>query len=1735
MKIITVSRCKALKKLFGSHCARRLAAFAFSLVLCFQLLPVTTWAAEDTTLNWQSFGRGNSPVSEGSQMTNTYIMEVSSGSRLGGGAAENVLYFIVSYTTEDGVAHSEVISPAEEGFGKGFAKAAEIGNRNDRRAVVETNFGYRIAEPDAGKALSSVRTDQMMFETPAPIRSIDKLQIFGRKADGFSDWSCQGMRFYRVDKIYGLELYGWYSDMGYIDFSGELIAEVLLGDGGNFRWNNSAGMFTIAGYGEEDGLSGVDLVCTATKDQYTARYPDIHVGEKHETQAGNRVMIRIDLADAAGAGFESLAGSFASGSKTKISTLKLCECAALTVRYKDVYDCVREVSLPLIINAVGQAMETLGDVAVAGYAQQGDSIALSAMLPDFKEFAGASLACGETNAREATNMTLTDAAMKNPTHSERRAKAGTDEINYTCIAVYRDVAASVALDGATIRYHYEAGKNNPTDFAASTSVSGTTLQSNRTTPLTMQKYRNNLVLQPVDRTERYLVTVSTDNVGNAGTGSDVILKFKYTDLSGREMESTAFNIRDYVRQFYGEWPGNVGDFAYRYGLRDGGTVQFILPLQNVNKFTSVSVKISGDDDWQYSGISLAMVKRCENRVASWEEINANGLQSHLRYTRRVDTEQVCFSVGRTFDPEEEREMQPAPDGQGETGGQENLSGRLVQDDREFHEYDGKSREVSSKEDVDWSEIRHYMTFDQARGNLGFTKERCRYKIDVHVAGDKVNADDDDCGSKNLFYFRLVFENGVSGFTLANQQIMGDAFRTGAITTFKVSTSQDYGELTAIQVIPDNQDGNGDVYDKLKIKKIVVTQETNSPISPMWAAAGSGDEGLGWLGIDYRDPGEFTTNKGAQGRSVFELATTYEVTESTLSVKLLIGITTGSYGEALGKDENGNTVKTAQDTLSGGMCIGYRYINGNGETREVQPTIDVIELMNQYSARAGVKKRTVDGVTEDVSYYVSDPTYQFRAGKTDYFFLTVDDVQQLLDISLVIRSNVVTTWNITGINVYMVKGEGVRYINKNDEYDYRYDEGEGPELVAEWNREEPLEKPVTVFRTLQNNGIATIDNIPFKENHIELTRDAGAWSSVITREPQSQTDTLNLYLYPGTGEGTMDTNSYGMIAAIMYHDTMTMLPSQISAGTLNRGEDKNGRPVFYATGLSVSNMGSMDGVEVKTDSIRTDWTAPITYGVLQRVRNGVLIDAYRLYGCADAHLGTTLGVDSDAEKNSMQRVLIQVSDSAETQQLITESHDLAVALNFRTDDLSGSELRSKFAYLTDQGYTSVSGGQVLELDYLLGDISELTGVNLVATGGLDLPISAVFLADEANDHTISGTWGVGGEIFPTVKRAYYPATEKVGALTLRLKTAAGAESALSTGQTVRMTVGYFDEYGVLSTQVFDDIRGSIVSGRGFAAGETDVVRVLIPGMSELRWIELEPWSKATDTQASWTIEQLSAETDLSNEVGKTINQTVVQGTPLNVVLAEIQVAGTVYHLVTEKKSDTAGANDAVGTEVYTGKTLPVVTASGDGVKINARTSGTLEGCTATVSAYDPVTGATGYASMDSTHRYTEEKLAEIIENAEKVIVSGETPDLTSADGSFTYSEHVAQAIAEEVAAAKSVLDYAKAMQNAAGRLIEEGGTFIFYAPRNYTGEAMHYRIVVASKEAPSAAFTVDMTVKSELDLLTEAISALKTAQTNTLLMKQAEASAEAARLAEEAKREAEAARAATQATSWGNGG
>lgn len=1683
-----------MSAIFARRRVRSWAALVLSLALSLQLLPVGVRAVDNAPLNWQSFGRAEKPVTDGKAVQNTYILEVSTGTRLKGAAAKNVLYFIVGYTTTDGVKRSVVLSPSEDAVSIGFDQASAVGNREERRADVSATFGYQIDDLDQKDALASVQTDQMMFTTPSAIQSIDKVQIYGRHTDVSSDWACQGMRFYRVDTLYGLEMYGWYSNTGYIDFSGEVIAELVLNGEGNFRWNNSAGMFTIVSYGSSGGLGGVSLVNPSTKANYEANNGESNVGLRHESQVTNRILFRIDFADAAEAGFESLAGSYEAGSRTKVSDLKFCECAALKVRYTDIYGCIREISLPLVINAVGQMKEVLGDAEIAGYAQQGDSIAISAMLPDYKSIYSTSLILGEKNACKASNVNVTDKAGQNAKHRARAAKSETDSISYTCIAVYRDVSASIALDGATVRYRYEPGPNNPILYTTATNTSGMDIfaagsdpkAGNDTIPetvLTMQTYRDTMTLAPVDRSERYLVTISTDNVNNAGTTSDIMLQFKYKTLTGKEVESIQYKVRDYVTQFYGEWPGNVDNFAYCYGFRDGGTVQFIIPLQGVKEFTNVSFKVSGTDDWQFSGMTIAMVKDYENRTASWEEINSNGLLSHLRYDRRVNTQPICFTIGKTYDVNVERT---------DEGG----NGLLVQDDAEFHEFDGKGREVSTKEDVNWTELRHFMTYEDSLKDLGFTKERCLYKVEVHVAKDMVNDKDDDCGSKNLFYFRLIFENGVSGCTLANQQIMGDAFRTGAITPFKISTSQDYGNLTAIQIIPDSQDGSGDIYDKLKIKKIVVTQETSGPMNPTWTAGSDNEDGLGWVGIDYRDPGEFTTNKGARGRSVSELATTFEITESSLAVKLLIGITTGPYNQKPGRNASGMLVNVPQDTLTGGVSLGYRYVDGDGIMRSVETSIDVIEAMNTYAARTGVKKRTVDGVTEEVDFTVSDPAYQFREGKTDYFFLTVQNIAQLLDISLDIRSSVVTDWNISAINAWMVRGEGSRFINNKGEYDFRYAEGEEPELIATWDREENLVKPVQIYRILQNNGIASITNIPFKENHIELSKDAGTWSSVITREPQSRNDSLNFFLYPGTGDGVANPNDYNLVAAVRYTDAETAQPMQISAGTLSRGEDAEGRTVFYAIGLSVNNLDSISGIDIATDSMRSI-LAPIGYGVLQRVRNGVLIESYRLSGVPNADPDGTIFIDSDKQNNNIQRVLLQVSENAKTQQLNSEISDLAVALHFKTNDIYGGEYRSKYVYLSDQGYTEVRGGEVLELDYILGDIAELTGVNLVTTGGLNIPLSCIYLANQAPDNTITQTWSIQpdeGDIVPSAGRAGYAVNGTVGAVTLKLKTAPNTAGSISSGTQgpVKMTVGYYDEYGVLRTAVYENIRRYITSGGGFAAGDTDEVQMLIPGLSEIRWVEFEPWHDTGDAQASWKLEQLTAQVGLGGaEITKMPNKTIVEGSPLRIGLAEVFVAGDLQTLdtkgeVVKAAEDETNPEESDDSTIYSGESGTVLLKSGEGIKVNVRVSGSNEGFTAKLESFDPTTGATGRASLEPTHKYTEERLTEILTSAISITNSNATSD--------------------ERSAAQNVVTQVQALYKSEGSYTAEGDSVTFRTPRNFSGGSQYYRLTISSKENSEAAIVIDLTVNSETDLLSDALDRLSTAQTNAKLEAAAAAAA-----------------------------
>ena len=1601
------------------------------LLLCLELLPAGVKAAEgDTNLNWKTL-ESPGAVSPGTAVTNTYIFEISSGTRYGGGVTDNVLFFSLDYTTEAGLSRSVILIPGENEMGRGFDAAAAVGNREARRQEVKTAFGVDTKPLRDKPTLGSVQTDQLLFTTPEKITSIDKIQVYGRKTAAASDWACQGMRVYRVDTLYGLEMYGWYSDTGYIDFAGEVIARVNMSDPGGivFKWDNTAGVHEL-----------------------TARTPgaalDNSVRIPHKSQAASRVVFRLDLADVAGAGFESLAGFFSAGSHTKAGDLHLCECAALTVRYRDVYGCVREIALPLVINALGQAVETLNDPEIAEFAQQGDSIAIPAMLPDLADVESVSITMGLKKAAEEAGL-ITSAV--NTIQAKRLEKVQTDELSYICFAVYRDVEAQVALDGATLRTRFAAGPENPILFSTATASDGIRMAADAKTAFTLQRYYDKMVLSPVDRVEKYLITVSTDNVANAGTMGDIVLQFHYLSMKDKELESAEYNVRDYVRQFYGEWAGSVEDFAYRYGFRDGGTVQFIVPLQGVKAFKDVSIRVKGNDEWQFTGLNIAMVKSCSARIADWREISEGGLRSHLQYTREVETEAVAFNTGTVYEPEEVR-PQPTEEGSGWT------PGSLVQDDNAAHIFDGESREVTVKDDVDWSRLRHYMTFADAQQDLGFTKERFVYKVTVQVAGKTVNEGNDDCGSKNLFYFRLVFENGYSGFTLANQQVQGDAFRTGAAVQFSIPVTQDYGEVTAIQVIPDSQDGNSDIYDKLQIEYISVTRASEGSISPTWTARDNGTDGLGWVGIDYRDPGEMGTNSGARGRTLSELATTYQITETSYSANLLVSITTGAYD--------------GQQQFSGGLSMSMNYFNTEGRLRPVDG-YDAVAAMNAYAGRAGSRQRTYtvgnNTVTENVDFEVSNPAYQFRPGTTDSFLVTLEDVYQLADMSLAVRSNVVTDWSITAVNVYQVNGTGIRYINANGAYDYRYPEGQGLTRVASWTLDS-VKQRLGVYRNEQGDSIAVI-RFALDSNPIVLSKEAQSWSTKVLPVPASHNDTLNLMLYPSTANGAADPDKYDITAAVQYTNVNTRQPMQVSAGTMRRGRDGDGNTVFYALGLGAEDMDSLDGVTWSTDLMRTAQPA-IEYGVIQRLRGGVLVESYRLTG-----VGGSLYADTaPAGARRTQRVQLQVGSAVSPQTLRARENDLAVAVYFRGASPLDQEYRSRYIYLTDQGYTEIHPGQLLDLEFELGDITAITGMNLVTVGNLEMSLTNALVTDLAETGTAQGKWSIQGIINPTRQPARFDPVGNVELLTLRLSTARDETMAGSgTEGPVRLTVGYYDIYGRLLEYTLQDARPYLSSGDGFTAGGTDELRLLMPEFGELRWIELEPLSErgtepeaeGGESLASWKLDSLTAAVGVNGRgVTKAIGQRIMEHEPLRIMLADVIVIGTAKVKSGEVPEQGLDPVQEESLTVYSGNTGSLTLDSGDTLELTSRVSGSGEGVKTTLTRLDPVTGEEGSQGiLDTTHGYDREQLEQMKAEAEA----------SAADSNSS---------PEERTAAQAVLKAIAALRDSGGAYRGSGqdNGILFTPPRNYTGSVQTYRLKAYAVEAPESFLTLEISVRPEANEL-----------------------------------------------------
>ena len=1516
----------------------------------------------------------------------TYLFEVTTGAVTGD--ESKIEFFIISYVDTANEEHIQLLYPFEDSLKESYERAVAVnGEQQARDSYIRSTYGYEGIDLVTRTAFQAYQTDQYIFTLPVGVKTVSAVQVF---TSGSGSWACQGIRLFRVDKLGGLYRGNDASNDGYVDFEGVLLAEGAKGE--NIGWST-------------DRLTGISLQ-TSFDEAYA----------KHELQhdAGKTLAVRFDFADSYGAGLESLATSPSDADKT-IRGMGLAETAALTLRYTDRYGAVRETNVPVVLNAAEWAIEkgAQGDASLIGLAQQGESMAVGVFLPDYASLntgGDMTLTLGASEAEKVLSFQTTGI-------SSRREASASDTANIVTVAVYElagtDVKATIDSVSGTIRYQYVG---DPVAYHMATSIGGEQIKigSNR---IQLRPYEHGSRLTPADSTERYLIEIDTDDVPNADTTGELLLSIGYTDLEGNKKSTEELDVRSYALDFYGYWPGSRDALGYYANITRGRTLRFFIPIQNVRSITDVKARLNGSDDWQMRDLRLYTVTAFDKRSVSWSSLSVGGMTSDRVFDRYVECElKYAFADKNTGPiliwPGSEPES-VGPGSSGSSGTNSNSGGGSGTNG------DSDGIDVIGRNGVDWSQIRHSMTLQQASQELGFKKARCQYTVTVNVKDDVVTDSlYGDCGSKNLFYFRLVFQNGTSAFVLANQQLHSDGFRSGKPESFDVATNQDYGDVVAVQIIPDDLSGNSDMYDKLNIDSIQVKRHSNSALTPTWTI-----NNVGWIGIDYHDDAESQSVGGRDGRTQDELAHVYMVDSSSYSANLLVAITTDKY-------------KTGDPQFKGTLSAEVHYDTTSLPNQKVTVS-DVVKLMYEYTNH---NHSETMGALE-----VSDPDLMFREGHTDRFILSLNDVRTVRNIEFFARGENATTWNIANVTIGLINGTGKLAINLNGEYEQTYNQGAG--LTYQTTCTSESSPAYSQFIPKGDSAVRPqAINVYFNEVQIELSPDAKQWSSTLSRAPVSENDTLNLYLFPQTLDAATASAGYDLSAVAQYTDAWAR-PQQTATGIMSKTL-YNGRPVYYATGLNAKAMSTLTALYFRTENASTATMVGIERGIVQQVRNGVVVNAWDLAGPVTVADGGVPLSDRATTLRDRQRVLLQLGTDTIASALEAQKTDLAVAIWYRGDDPSAQEFRSPYVYLTDgKKYSEIHPGQLIELEFDQLNVAEITGISVAAAGSLSATVDAAWAdcrqigIEDSSVVLAKGEYSFAQPLVVANVPYRMDPSGTVKPLELTFTSDAATESANSgTNGPVRMTLGFYNEYGDLRSVQYQDIRQYIEGNdKRFLAGSSTTIRLLTTDTAELRWVELEPYRETQDTsitKAMWNLKELTA---VLGENGVALNRSVgrliVEGEPLRVSMADILLTVDVF-----TGSDTEA-------QKLTGGTMDIQLKSGESLTIVPTLTGSVEGLDVKLESLDPATGATGQADLGDTRGYTAENL----------------------------ERKAAEAAGEEEA------KIWRETQPQPGRFdTSDPARIVFTPPCNYTESSLCYRVTIRSREATALSIVVNVTVSNETD-------------------------------------------------------
>ena len=1364
------------------------------------------------------------------ELNNTYALSFSTGAS--GTKFENFQYIAVHYVDTSGTERTYyLLSDLAEERSKAIIKTAlgdASGNLDEAvRGQILKLMDYKL-EYDSQTLFDAYTQGVLYFQPEYEVASVTGVDFLTKTSDR---WSCEGLHVYRVDEIYGTRGLSYVSGQTYQEFRGELLFGTKDTDIATLSWTD----FRLIRFGEFD--------------RYTV-YAKSMSGA-YDSRQDSEYLVRLDIADEYLAGLESLAAEYEDG-QVGLADLDEAELLKLRIVYRDIYGARRAVTVPVISNVIGYALEQgiSSSTAILGLAGQGESLYMKVRLPDFAElYTGTDKSGnvaeqaaiyltggGDSKFLKGTGMTL----MEKTRSEERKNKASDskDSLALTSASLYN--VSSVTSGGGSVASVTLKIENNviaasiegdPLYYHVAVNSSGDVITyAGSETTLSMNKYESgDSITLERDYDDQYLIELKTDTTSLSGTMDNLKVEFSYMDQSGTSRITDAYDMKEMLNSYYGYWPSSGSDYAYLQGAAAGGVLRFVIPLANVDYFTGIRVTIDGNDEWQMDGLNIYKLYDLSPRVGTFEKTSAGNAKSYVVYTREYEGVKAYGAVNM----------------------------QMLVEKGQSKEFGFSSETISNIDKFDWSSKKYAMSYEDAQNDLGFTDGSYSYTVEVNVASDgQATYSDGDSGSKNQFFFRLQFDNGSSPYVLANQQMTSDGFRAGQTETFTITTNEDYGNVTAVQIIPEMKNSEDYTYDKLNIDSIRIIQNSSSAMSKTWTVSS-----VGWIGTDYTDPGEENGLRSAKTIYESQLAKTYKVDYSTNVMNLLFCLGTGSY-----KDDSGNAVEQFQ----GKVDVTIQYVSITGENKTA--TYDIVKYMYDYMGRT--PNNDDSGLAGGA---LSDPNYMFRGDHMDRFILPISDIQSLTRVDFYPTSSNGTTWQISSLGVYTITDQGFRYVNENDEIVYT---GTPKALCSET---ETINRMVCPKGTRQE-GV----KVNMTENQLVVDSENSKWVSVVSREPISTRDMLNIYLYMRSDAD--DKSGYDLSATVEYTNVGGMT-AKSTERVMNK-DTSSTENMFYLQGVEVKQMSILNNLAIQTSSDRLCY-APIDYAMVQRVRSGVVIDTYYIYygGADPGSTSTTVKAGPSSTSQSTgesQVVTLDFGGSTKSMQLLAENRDLAVAIKYVSSagNVGGSETEysSPYIFLTDQEYTTLYNGQSVDITFHEKYVKNITGIELVPSGQVSADITgAVVTTYQQSDvdmeqNTLPTAW----YSFPGTKHVEVSQGSNLGTLsltdpvvstedstdvtnvvmpvTMTIKTAAAAKDYESgTNTPIRMKLYYTGAQGESQTYTIEDITKVSQTGSSYATDGTATLNFMLTGVRALTSVTFEPYDTDEGSIAGWSPEKLTIQT------------------------------------------------------------------------------------------------------------------------------------------------------------------------------------------------------------------------------------------------------------------------------------